>query len=226
MTSLHAHYPRLHEQAGSAAGRPAAPAQPSARLSLFINGTAYHIHRMAADPGIASKAFRLRKFDGTEYDVAETVHGPVCDCPDFTFKREGIDPHGCKHVQALVACGLIDQAVGEVASGPLPTDEGPLPRPPHRAADVVPVNGQPTTFLEIVEHEAMGYRAWGTATGRFLADQLARLAQLIRWTGAQTPEDHEDRMEVYERELRERFYEQGYRDGARSHLDPTDPPHR
>ena len=91
------------------------------------------------------------------------------------------------------------------------------PRLPLQTADstppFVPSNGQPTQFLEVVEHEAMGYRAWGTSTGRFLAEQMSRIAQLIRWTGATTPEDHEDRMEIYDRELRDRFYEQGYQDG-------------
>ncbi len=60
----------------------------------------------------------------------------------------------------------------------------------------VPANGQPVTLVEIVEHEALGYRAWGTPEGDFLARQMERLGQLIRWTGASTPEDHEDRMEV------------------------------
>ena len=81
------------------------------------------------------------------------------------------------------------------------------------ATEVVPANGQPTTLLEIVEHEAMGYKAWGTPAGRFLADQLGRIAQLLRWSGARTPEDHEDRMELYDRELRDRHYDQGYQDG-------------
>ena len=108
----------------------------------------------------------------------------TCDCPDFTFKREGIDPEGCKHIKALVACGLIEPKLGEV-----PAAETILGTPSHRekvttdqaavtatieeqAQSVVPANGQPTTFLEIVEHEALGYRAWGTTAGSFLADQL------------------------------------------------------
>jgi hypothetical protein len=77
----------------------------------------------------------------------------------------------------------------------------------------VPANGQPTTLVEIVEHEAMGYRVWGTAEGDFLARQMDRLAQLIRWTGASNPKDHEDRMEVWDNEIRDRFYDQGYHDG-------------
>ena len=70
---------------------------------------------------------------------------------------------------------------------------------------LVPANGQPMTLVEIVEHEALGYRAWGTPEGDFLARQMERLAQLIRWTGASTPEDHEDRMEVWDAEIRDRY---------------------
>jgi hypothetical protein len=82
-----------------------------------------------------------------------------------------------------------------------------------RGVASVPANGQPTTLIEIVEHEAMGYRAWGTPEGNFLARQMDRLAQLIRWTGASNPEDHEARMEVWDDEIRDRFYDRGYHDG-------------
>ncbi|MFO0891024.1 MAG: hypothetical protein U0790_18005 [Isosphaeraceae bacterium] len=192
-----------------------------ARLSLFINGTAYDVRPIDADGSAAIRAFRIRKFDGTEYDVAQTIDGPICDCPDFTFHREGIDPEGCKHVRALTACGLIHTPDSPVAGSspepvaPKPTEQdggggagGPAP-----LAALVPANGQPTTFLEVVEHESMGYRAWGTAVGDFLGEQVGRIAQLIRWTGARTPADHEDRIESYEHELRARDYDRGYHDG-------------
>jgi hypothetical protein len=56
----------------------------------------------------ASRLFRLHKGDTpARYVVAETPDGAVCDCPDFTFHREGIDPDGCKHIKAMVAVGLI-----------------------------------------------------------------------------------------------------------------------
>lgn len=212
MTSLHAEFPRLHHQV-IAPPVPSAPDQGAARLSLFINGTAYQVRPLPADPSAALRAFQLRKFDGTEYDVAQTADGATCDCPDFTFHREGIDPSGCKHIKALVSCGLID-AVG---TGVTPSDElatpPPAPSSPGSPPPVVPANGQPTTFLEVVEHEAMGFRAWGTPVGDFLSDQLGRVAQLIRWTGARTPADHEDRLETYETELRARDYDRGYLDG-------------
>jgi hypothetical protein len=82
-----------------------------------------------------------------------------------------------------------------------------------RGVASVPANGQPMTLVEIVEHEAMGYGAWGTPEGDFLARQMDRLAQLIRWTGASKPEDYEARMEVWDDEIRDRFYDRGYHDG-------------
>jgi hypothetical protein len=217
MTTLHASFPRLHHDEMPA--RPLAkPHFEGARLSLFINGTAYDLQPIAADESAALRAFRLRKFDGTEYDIAQTAEGTSCDCPDFTFHREGIDPGGCKHIKAIVACGLIDGPKADGAdvvlkdASPPRADRpaGELPPPP---APLLPANGQPTTFLEIVEHEAMGYRAWGNAVGNFLSDQLGRIAQLIRWTGATNPADHEDRIEAYEGELRARDYDRGYHDG-------------
>jgi hypothetical protein len=76
-----------------------------------------------------------------------------------------------------------------------------------------PRNGQPLTLAEIVDHEAMAYRAWGTPAGEFLGRQMERLAQLIRWTGATTPEEHEARMEVWDEEVREQWYDRGYHEG-------------
>jgi hypothetical protein len=107
-----------------------------------------------------------------------------------------------------------------VTSLPLPPDA--LTAAPDRfpAADeliliptTVPSNGQPTTLAEVVEHEAMAYRAWGTPAGDFLARQMERLAQLVRWTGANTPEEHEARMEVWDDEVREQWFDRGYQEG-------------
>jgi hypothetical protein len=81
------------------------------------------------------------------------------------------------------------------------------------ATAAVPSNGQPMTLAEFVDHEAMAYRAWGTPAGEFLARQMERLAQLIRWTGATTPEEYESRMEIWDEEIREQWYERGYHDG-------------
>ncbi len=77
------------------------------RLDLTIGRTTYAIEPLTCDPIIAERGFRLLKGDGTAYDVARTPHGPQCDCPDFVFRRDGIDPEGCKHIRALVGSGLI-----------------------------------------------------------------------------------------------------------------------
>ena len=89
--------------------RPRAPVGPrSSHLYLMIRRTLYAVSPLACDPTIAAKAFRLNKPDGTLYDVGQTVHGHRCDCPDFIFRRDGLDPSGCKHVKALVRQGLLD----------------------------------------------------------------------------------------------------------------------
>ncbi len=69
------------------------------------------------------------------------------------------------------------------------------------------------TLAEVIAQETVAFRARRTATGEFLARQMERLAQLIRWTGATTPEDHEVRMEVWEEEIREQWFDRGYHDG-------------
>jgi hypothetical protein len=226
MTSVHA--PSSFLNTGSAEGRtPARHSIEVARLTLFINGRAYKVHPLPADGVSTLKAFRLRKFDGTEYDIAQGGEGITCDCPDFTFHREGIDPAGCKHIKALVSCGLIDRDRRDTPTPvPVPAkstrqeQESRRPSEPEKAGPnhdltpaLVPANGQPKTLVEIVEHEVLGYKAWGSAAGSFLADQLGRIAQLLRWTGAQNAQDYEDRMELYDRELRDRHYDQGYHDG-------------
>lgn len=76
-------------------------------LILTIDEMLYAVQGLACDAAVARKAFRLTKLDGTLYDVAETVHGPECDCPDYIFRRDGLDPQGCKHIRALVKLGLI-----------------------------------------------------------------------------------------------------------------------
>ncbi len=84
---------------------------------------------------------------------------------------------------------------------------------PSLVPSALPANGQPLTLAEVVDHEAMAYRAWGTPTGEFLARHMERLAQLIRWTGATTPEEHEARMEVWDDEVRQQWYDRGHEEG-------------
>jgi hypothetical protein len=81
------------------------------------------------------------------------------------------------------------------------------------AAPAVPDNGRPATLAEFVDHEARAYRAQGTREAAFLASHLERLAQLVRWTAAATPEEHEARMEVWDDSLREQWFDRGYAEG-------------
>jgi hypothetical protein len=85
----------------------ARPAHGTCRLTLTINGVPYDVRPVASDPSIARKAYRLRKSDGTTYDVAWTDHGIVCDCPDFEYRRNGLTDQPCKHGAALVALGML-----------------------------------------------------------------------------------------------------------------------
>jgi hypothetical protein len=87
--------------------KPAAEPHGVCRLTLTINGVDYALRRIPADPSIALKAWRLRKPDGTVHHVAVTPHGPTCTCGDFEFRREGIDPAGCKHIRSLNVVGLL-----------------------------------------------------------------------------------------------------------------------
>jgi hypothetical protein len=92
------------------------PARAVCRLTIAINGMDYQVNPNVAEGPAALKAYRLTKTDGTEYDLAEHISPPVeearhyvtCDCPDFIFRRDGIDPEGCKHIKAMVAFGLLE----------------------------------------------------------------------------------------------------------------------
>src|SRR3954469_14335027 len=81
-------------------------------LVLRINGTRYTVRPIPAEDPDVRRAWRLRKLDdsrpvGAVYDVAETTEGNTCDCPDHVFRRDGVDPRGCKHLRALARLGLI-----------------------------------------------------------------------------------------------------------------------
>jgi hypothetical protein len=76
-------------------------------MTISINGTDYQVNPSLAEAHEVWKAYRLTKADGTAYDVAQTIHGLTCDCPDFIFHRDGIDPDGCKHIKAMVVYGLL-----------------------------------------------------------------------------------------------------------------------
>ena len=86
------------------------PATGVASLTLTISGINYRVRPLYVDPGSdCTHLVRLTKADGTVYFVSEHVDHPRCDCPDFTFSREGLDPAGCKHIKACLLFGLISE---------------------------------------------------------------------------------------------------------------------
>jgi hypothetical protein len=95
--------------------RRAAGAAEGIGLDLRIRGTTYGVDHVPCAPDAARRLYRLRKPDGTWYDVVQTEYGPECDCPDFVYRRAGLDPAGCKHVRALVAFGLIENPDADLA---------------------------------------------------------------------------------------------------------------
>ena len=75
-------------------------------LVMHINGMAYKVRRV---DGLKARvqAWRLTKPDGDSYDVSHGVFGASCTCGDQTWRHEGIDATGCKHIRAARAVGLI-----------------------------------------------------------------------------------------------------------------------
>lgn len=96
------------QHAAQADRRPrSGPKGGPSRLVLTIDRTAYVILPLPRSLDPSKRAYRLIKSDGSVYDLSESRYGPSCDCPDYIFRRDGLDPAGCKHVKALVRHGLI-----------------------------------------------------------------------------------------------------------------------
>jgi hypothetical protein len=78
------------------------PAPRVATLTLTLCGVDYRI-RPIANEITGGRAYRIRRVDsGAVYDLAETEHGPSCDCPDATYRERE-----CKHVAAARLFGLL-----------------------------------------------------------------------------------------------------------------------
>jgi hypothetical protein len=102
-------------------------------------------------------------------------------------------------------------------------DSPPIPADSDAPAEIVDrppwpddADGPRFTFVELIEQEALGYRAWGTPVGDFLARRMEDLSQLVRWTQATTPEEHEDRMEAWDGKIRDQWRAIGYEEGRRA----------
>jgi hypothetical protein len=76
-----------------------------------------------------------------------------------------------------------------------------------------PLAGGAPSLADLVTAEADRLRRSASPIAGFLADQLDRLAQLVAFTGAQSPRDFADRIEIHERDLLAREYDRGFTDG-------------
>jgi hypothetical protein len=84
----------------------------------------------------------------------------------------------------------------------------------------------PTTLLGAVEVEVHRLRRCGGPFAGFIAGHLERLAQMVAWTSATTPQEHEERIEIADDESRARWFDRGYTEGieaARRELAPYRP---
>jgi hypothetical protein len=75
-----------------------------------------------------------------------------------------------------------------------------------------------TSLLNHVKAEAIRLRGRGGAHAAFVADQLDRIAQVIVFTGAETPEQYVDRVFASEEAVAEQHFERGYQEGRESVL--------
>jgi hypothetical protein len=73
-------------------------------------------------------------------------------------------------------------------------------------------------LLNHVKAEAIRLRERGGSHAAFVADQLERVAQLIVFTGAETPEQYDDRVFANEEAVAEQHFERGYQEGRESVL--------
>jgi hypothetical protein len=80
-----------------------------------------------------------------------------------------------------------------------------------------------TSLLNHVQAEAIRLRGRGGPHAAFVAAQLERVAQLIAFTGAETPEQFEDRIFANEQEVQEAAFERGYQEGRQSVIATSHP---
>lgn len=66
-------------------------------------------------------------------------------------------------------------------------------------------------------------RGLGTPEARFVAEQLEHVAQLLKFTGASTPEQYDDRVFANEESVKEEAFERGYQEGRQSVLRVSHP---
>lgn len=159
---------------------PRRPSRPKAAhvvtLALAIDHQCYGVSpiRGIADPDVV-KAFRLEKKSDRDavYDVALTVRGLECDCPDFEARHRGLPTQGCKHIRALVELGLLDRPT---APSPRVADEFDVPAAPACCAPAEPAPCEACTPAVVDDATARTIEAagileadgWHPAIARFL----------------------------------------------------------
>ncbi len=67
----------------------------------------YRVIRLNPHPAVAFEGIRLRKADGSSFDVHRDAYGISCECQDFQARRSRVGQK-CKHILALVAVGLME----------------------------------------------------------------------------------------------------------------------
>jgi hypothetical protein len=105
-------------------------------------------------------------------------------------------------------------------------DDGPVthpepvtaPRPePEPETDDRPAVAWPRfTLPELADQEALAYHAWRNPAGDLFARTMEELAQKIRFTGASTPADYWDRIEVMDAAVRQQWEQVGFDEGFRA----------
>jgi hypothetical protein len=75
-----------------------------------------------------------------------------------------------------------------------------------------------TSLLNHVKAEAIRLRERGGSHAAFVAEQLERVAQIIVFTGAETPEQYDERVFANEQAVQEQHFERGYQEGRESVL--------
>jgi len=73
-----------------------------------------------------------------------------------------------------------------------------------------------TSLLDYIEAEIQRLRALEGPGPRFVADQLERTHQLLKFTGAETSEQFYERVACNEEWVRQEAYDRGYQEGRSS----------
>jgi hypothetical protein len=162
------------------------PARGACRLLLSIDGSLYAVVPMPCDPSAALRCHELHKLDATVYHVSRRPHGCECTCPDFVYRRDGIDPDGCKHIKALTMFGLLDAPAGPADRRPGEARAVPpaVPVEPEDDGSVTPGYGQPRPYA------ASDAAEWARTSNQGPRDANQLIEAVRRLELASEPHDH------------------------------------